>query len=259
LLANLELEQELAYAIDHNQLVLHYQPQVDASGGQLVAVEALVRWQHPTRGLLYPAQFIGLAEESGQIAEMGVWTLREACRQLADWTARGIMVGNMAVNVSALEFRDHRLLDSLQAALEASGVPPQRLEIEITESVLMAETETSQRIIERLRQIGVGIAIDDFGTGYSSLAYLKRLRPHQLKIDRSFVNDTETDSDSRAIVKGVIGLANALGLNVVAEGVETAEQQQFLIEAGCHTLQGYFIAKPLSVDALEDWLRKRTA
>jgi EAL domain-containing protein (putative c-di-GMP-specific phosphodiesterase class I) len=143
--------------------------------------------------------------------------------------------------------------------LEASGVPPQRLEIEITESVLMAETETSQRIIERLRQIGVGIAIDDFGTGYSSLAYLKRLRPHQLKIDRSFVNDTETDSDSRAIVKGVIGLANALGLNVVAEGVETAEQQQFLIEAGCHTLQGYFIAKPLSVDALEDWLRKRTA
>ncbi|CAM8649068.1 COG5001 Predicted signal transduction protein containing a membrane domain, an EAL and a GGDEF domain [Comamonadaceae bacterium] len=259
LLANLELEQELAYAIDHNQLVLHYQPQVDASGCQLVAVEALVRWQHPTRGLLYPAQFIGLAEESGQIAEMGVWTLREACRQLADWTARGIMVGNMAVNVSALEFRDHRLLDSLQAALEASGVPPQRLEIEITESVLMAETETSQRIIERLRQIGVGIAIDDFGTGYSSLAYLKRLRPHQLKIDRSFVNDTETDSDSRAIVKGVIGLANALGLNVVAEGVETAEQQQFLIEAGCHTLQGYFIAKPLSVDALEDWLRKRTA
>ena len=259
LLANLELEQELAYAIDHNQLVLHYQPQVDASGGQLVAVEALVRWQHPTRGLLYPAQFIGLAEESGQIAEMGVWTLREACRQLADWTARGIMVGNMAVNVSALEFRDHRLLDSLQAALEASGVPPQRLEIEITESVLMAETETSQRIIERLRQIGVGIAIDDFGTGYSSLAYLKRLRPHQLKIDRSFVNDTETDSDSRAIVKGVIGLANALGLNVVAEGVETAEQQQFLIEAGCHTLQGYFIAKPLNVDALEDWLRKRTA
>ncbi|MDZ7890688.1 MAG: EAL domain-containing protein [Rhodoferax sp.] len=257
LLANLELEQELAYAIDHNQLVLHYQPQVDATGAQLVAVEALVRWQHPTRGLLYPAQFIGLAEESGQIAEMGVWTLHEACRQLADWTARGIMVGNMAVNVSALEFRDHRLLDSLQAALEASGVPPQRLEIEITESVLMAETETSQRIIERLRQIGVGIAIDDFGTGYSSLAYLKRLRPHQLKIDRSFVNDTETDSDSRAIVKGVIGLANALGLNVVAEGVETADQQQFLIEAGCHTLQGYFIAKPLTVNALEGWIRDR--
>jgi len=255
--ANLELEQELAYAIGHNQLVLHYQPQVDAQSGQLVAVEALVRWQHPTRGLLYPGQFIGLAEESGRIAEMGVWTLREACRQLADWNARGVHVGNMAVNVSALEFRDHRLLDSLQQALDASGIPPQNLEIEITESVLMAETETSQRIIERLRQIGVGIAIDDFGTGYSSLAYLKRLRPNQLKIDRSFVNDADTDSDSRAIVKGVVGLAEALGLNVVAEGVETAEQWAFLRESGCHTLQGYYIARPLTVEVLEQWLRER--
>lgn len=254
--ANLELEQELAYAISHDQLVLHYQPQVCSISGDIVAVEALVRWQHPVRGLLYPGQFIGLAEESGRIAEMGVWTLREACRQMADWTARGIHVGNMAVNVSALEFRDHRLLDSLQDALEASGIPPQHLEIEITESVLMAETETSQRIIERLRQIGVGIAIDDFGTGYSSLAYLKRLRPNQLKIDRSFVSDTDTDSDSRAIVKGVVGLAEALSLNVVAEGVETAEQQAFLREIGCHTLQGYFIAKPLTVDALEQWLQR---
>lgn len=255
--ANLELEQELAYAIGHDQLVLHYQPQVCAKTGEMVAVEALVRWQHPTRGLLYPAQFIGLAEESGRIAEMGVWTLREACRQLADWSARGIHIGNMAVNVSALEFRDHRLLDSLQAALDASGIPPQRLEIEITESVLMAETETSQRIIERLRQIGVGIAIDDFGTGYSSLAYLKRLRPNQLKIDRSFVNDTATDSDSRAIVKGVVGLAEALSLNVVAEGVETEEQRAFLQDIGCHTLQGYWIAKPLTVEALEQWLLNR--
>ena len=188
---------------------------------------------------------------------MGVWTLREACRQLADWTARGIMVGNMAVNVSALEFRDHRLLDSLQAALDASGIAPSELEIEITESVLMAETETSQRIIERLRQLGVGIAIDDFGTGYSSLAYLKRLRPNQLKIDRSFVNDADVDSDSRAIVRGVVGLAEALGLNVVAEGVETVEQQAFLRESGCHTLQGYYIARPLAVQALEAWMADR--
>jgi diguanylate cyclase (GGDEF)-like protein len=255
--ASLELEQQLAHAIAHGELVLHYQPQVDAMTGRLVAVEALVRWQHPTRGLLLPGQFIGLAEESGKIAEMGVWTLREACRQLADWKARGIQVGNMAVNVSALEFRDHRLLDSLQAALDASGIAPSELEIEITESVLMAETETSQRIIERLRQLGVGIAIDDFGTGYSSLAYLKRLRPNQLKIDRSFVNDADVDSDSRAIVRGVVGLANALGLNVVAEGVETVEQQAFLRESGCHTLQGYYIARPLAVDALEVWMAAR--
>jgi len=255
--ASLELEQQLAHAIAHGELVLHYQPQVDAMTGRLVAVEALVRWQHPTRGLLLPGQFIGLAEESGKIAEMGVWTLREACRQLADWKARGIQVGNMAVNVSALEFRDHRLLDSLQAALDASGIAPSELEIEITESVLMAETETSQRIIERLRQLGVGIAIDDFGTGYSSLAYLKRLRPNQLKIDRSFVNDADVDSDSRAIVRGVVGLANALGLNVVAEGVETVEQQAFLRESGCHTLQGYYIARPLAVEALEVWMAAR--
>lgn len=255
--ASLELEQQLAHAIAHGELVLHYQPQVDAMTGRMVAVEALVRWQHPTRGLLLPGQFIGLAEESGKIAEMGVWTLREACRQLADWKARGILVGNMAVNVSALEFRDHRLLDSLQAALAASGIAPNELEIEITESVLMAETETSQRIIERLRQLGVGIAIDDFGTGYSSLAYLKRLRPNQLKIDRSFVNDADVDSDSRAIVRGVVGLANALGLNVVAEGVETVEQQAFLRESGCHTLQGYYIARPLAVEALEAWMADR--
>lgn len=255
--ASLELEQQLAHAIAHGELVLHYQPQVDAKTGRMVAVEALVRWQHPTRGLLYPGQFIGLAEESGKIAEMGVWTLREACRQLADWKARGIQVGNMAVNVSALEFRDHRLLDSLQAALDASGIAPSELEIEITESVLMAETETSQRIIERLRQLGVGIAIDDFGTGYSSLAYLKRLRPNQLKIDRSFVNDADVDSDSRAIVRGVIGLADALGLNVVAEGVETVEQQAFLRESGCHTLQGFYIARPLAVEALESWMVNR--
>jgi diguanylate cyclase (GGDEF)-like protein len=252
--ATLELEHQLAHAIANNELVLHYQPQVDAQTGRMVAVEALVRWQHPTRGLMLPGQFIGLAEESGKISEMGVWTLREACRQLAAWKARGILVGNMAVNVSALEFRDHRLLDSLQAALDASGISPNELEIEITESVLMAETETSQRIIERLRQLGVGIAIDDFGTGYSSLAYLKRLRPNQLKIDRSFVSDAAEDSDSRAIVRGVVGLANALGLTVVAEGVETAEQQEFLRESGCHTLQGYFIARPLAVEALEVWM-----
>jgi diguanylate cyclase len=255
--ASLEMEQQLAHAISHGELVLHYQPQVDAVTGRLVAVEALVRWQHPTRGLLLPGQFIGMAEETGKIAEMGVWTLREACRQLADWKSRGLQVGNMAVNVSALEFRDHRLLDSLQAALAASGISPRELEIEITESVLMAETETSQRIIERLRQLGVGIAIDDFGTGYSSLAYLKRLRPNQLKIDRSFVNDTASDSDSQAIVKGVVGLANALGLNVVAEGVETEAQQTFLRESGCHTLQGYYIARPLTVDALEVWMTNR--
>jgi diguanylate cyclase (GGDEF)-like protein len=254
LLAHMELEKQLAQAIRGGELVLHYQPQVDAVSGVLVGLEALVRWKHPERGLLFPGQFIAVAEESGLIAEMGVWTLREACRQQALWKARGLQVGTMAVNVSALEFRDHRLLDSLQAALQESGVSPGELEVEITESVLMAETDTSLRIIARLHELGVGIAIDDFGTGYSSLSYLKRLRPTQLKIDRSFVRDADTDSDSRAIVTGVISLAKALGLKMVAEGVETEQQRQFLRDAGCHTLQGFLIARPLAVDALEQWM-----
>ena len=255
--AAMELEGQLGHAIANGQLVLHYQPQVDANTGMLVGLEALVRWQHPERGLLYPGYFIGMAEESGQIADMGVWTLNEACRQKAMWKARGLDVGCMSVNVSALEFRDHRLLESLQAALSRHGLLPGELELEITESVLMAETETSQRIIDRVRALGVGIAIDDFGTGYSSLSYLKRLRPNQLKIDRSFVSDTATDNDSRAIVKGVIGLASALGLQVVAEGVETSEQLQFLRENGCTILQGYLIARPLPVEALESWMDTR--
>lgn len=255
--ASLELEQQLGEAIVNGELVLHYQPQVDAKTGRLVGVEALVRWQHPQRGLLYPGTFIGIAEECGKIADMGVWTLSEACRQLADWKARDLQIGVMAVNVSAQEFRDHRLLESLQRALDQSGIAPFELEIEITESVLMAETDTSQRIIECMRELGVGIGIDDFGTGYSSLSYLKRLRPNQLKIDRSFVSDTATDSDSRAIVNGIVGLANALSLTVVAEGVETLEQEQFLRDIGCQTLQGYFIGRPMPVEQFEAWISKR--
>lgn len=255
--ATLELEQQLSQAVAGGELVLHYQPQVDARSGRLVGVEALVRWLHPQRGLLYPGAFIGVAEECGKIADIGVWTLGAACAQLAAWKARGIDVGCVAVNVSALEFRDHRLLDSVQRALDTSGLAPSELEIEITESVLMADTEVSQRIIERLRELGVGLAIDDFGTGYSSLAYLKRLRPTQLKIDQTFVHDAATDADSRAIVNGVISLATALGLGVVAEGVETREQQDFLTESGCSTLQGYLIARPLPADAFEQWVAAR--
>jgi diguanylate cyclase (GGDEF)-like protein len=255
--SNMELERQFGQAIVAGELVLHYQPQVDAITGALTGVEALVRWQHPQRGLLYPAHFIGMAEETGKIAEMGVWTLGEACRQMAQWKASGIHVGCMSVNVSSLEFRDHRLIDSVQAALSASGIAPAELEIEITESVLMAETDTSQRIIEHLREIGVGIAIDDFGTGYSSLSYLKRLHPNQLKIDQSFVSDASTDNDSKAIIQGVVGLANALSLSVVAEGVETSDQLQFLRASGCHILQGYYIARPLSVDQLEAWVAQR--
>lgn len=251
---NLELERALGAAIANDELVLHYQPQVDARTGRLIGVEALVRWQHPTRGLLYPGAFIGVAEECGKIADMGAWTLAAACHQMTQWAQRGIEVGRMSVNVSALEFRGHRLLENLQSVLASSGLDPSRLELEITESVLMTDTDSSQHIIDRVRSLGVGIAIDDFGTGYSSLAYLKRLRPTQLKVDQSFVRDLEQDVDSRAIVKGVLGLAAALGLSVVAEGVETPMQRQFLTEAGCPILQGYLIARPLPPAQLEAWI-----
>ncbi len=254
---SLQIEYELGVAIKNNELVLHYQPQVDAVSGKIVGVEALVRWQHPKRGLLYPGAFIGIAEESGKIADMGVWTLHAACKQLGDWRAHGLDVGRMAVNVSALEFRDHRLLDSLQSALEKSDIAAKSLDVEITESVLMDDTSTSQQIIGHMRTLGVGIAIDDFGTGYSSLAYLKRLRPTQLKIDQSFVSDIESGEDSRAIVKGILGLASALGLSVVAEGVETVEQLEFLRDAGCPVLQGYLVSKPLPANELERWLGMR--
>lgn len=254
-----ELEKELAHAIITGQLVMHYQPQVDARTGDLLGVEALVRWQHPVRGLLLPGHFIGVAEESGLIADMGAWTLNAACHQKAMWKAAGLQTGCMSVNVSALEFRDHRLIQNLQTALADHGLAPGDLEIEVTESVLMVDTETSQRMMERIRELGVGISIDDFGTGYSSLSYLKRLRPNQLKIDRSFVNDSCNDNDSRAIVQGVIGLAKALGLTVVAEGVETSEQLAFLRESGCHIAQGYLLSRPLTVEGLEAWIAQAPA
>ena len=252
---NMQLELELDIALRKDELVLHYQPQIDAKTGKLLGVEALVRWQHPMRGLLFPGSFISIAEESGKIADMTIWVLKTACLQHSNWLARGLHIGQMSVNVSALEFRDHRLLDSLQQAISISGIQATNLDIEITESVLMEDTDISQQIIEHLRSLGVGIAIDDFGTGYSSLTYLKRLRPTQIKIDQSFVGDIESSEDSRAIVKGILGLASALGLSVVAEGVETSEQRQFLKEAGCPVLQGYLLSKPLPADELELWLK----
>ena len=253
--ASVALEQQLSDAIERREFVLFYQPQVHAQQGQVVGCEALLRWNHPARGLLAPGEFIAMAEESGLIAEVGLWVRDEACAQLARWKADGLFTGVMAINVSALEFRDHRLVDSLRAALARHGIAPHEVEVELTESALMADSDTSLRIIDRLLELGVRLAIDDFGTGYSSLAYLKRLRPHQLKIDRSFVRDIATDADDRAIVKGVIGLAHTLGMEVTAEGVEDEEQRAFLRQEGCTCLQGYGIARPMPAADLAAWVR----
>jgi diguanylate cyclase (GGDEF)-like protein len=251
LLATLQLEQELVRALERNEFVLHYQPQVASATGVLLGCEALIRWNHPERGMVPPAQFIGVAEQCGLIADIGAWTLRAACAQIAQWKAARIPFGSVAVNVSALEFRNHRLVDTLTQAMTEFGVAPDELEIEITESVLMTDTDTTHRIVERLHALGVRLAVDDFGTGYSSLAYLKHLRPSKVKIDRSFVRDLSDDESDRVLVKAIVQLAHTLDISVVAEGVETTEQRDFLRQIGCNVLQGYLISRPQPAEAFE--------
>ncbi len=244
------LERELELALAQDQFELHYQPQVGAADGVVAGCEALIRWRHPQRGLVPPGQFIPAAEQCGLIADIGAWTLRTACRQIADWKAAGVPFGSVAVNVSALEFRGRRLLDTLESAMAEHDVQPHELELEITESVLMMDTDSAQRIVARLREMQMPLAVDDFGTGYSSLAYLKHLRPSKLKIDRSFVRDIEDDPDDRVIVQAIVGLAHSLGIRVVAEGVETEGQREFLRGIGCELIQGYLTSRPQpAVDA----------
>ncbi|NRF66905.1 EAL domain-containing protein [Aquincola sp. S2] len=242
--ATLRLEKELQYALLHDEFVLHYQPLVAAVGGTVLGCEALIRWMHPVRGMVPPLQFIPAAEQSGLISELGNWTVRAACAQIARWKAAGLNFGTVAVNVSALEFRHHRLVDTLTQAMADFGVQPDELEIELTESVLMTDTETTQRIVERLHALGLRLVVDDFGTGYSSLAYLKHLRPSKIKIDRSFVRDLPADEDDRVLVRAIVQLARALGIAVVAEGVETEPQREFLCGIGCTALQGFLLARP---------------
>jgi len=253
--ATVQLERELRQALAENEFVLHYQPQVDAGSGELLGCEALIRWQHPQRGLVPPLQFIGAAEHCGLISEVGAWTIRTACAQIARWKAAGLAFGCLAVNVSALEFRNHRLIDTLTRAMADFSVQPQELEIELTESVLMTDTQTTQRIVERLHGLGLPLAVDDFGTGYSSLAYLKHLRPSKIKIDRSFITDLPGDEDDRVLVQAIVQLARALGIRVVAEGVETPAQRDFLHRIGCGTLQGYLISRPQPSEGFERFVR----
>ncbi len=256
LLANLQLEQEMRQALERDEFVLFYQPQVDAGTGVLSGCEALIRWRHPVRGLVPPLEFIPAAEQCGLISEIGAWTIRTACAQIARWKRSGISFGSVAVNVSALEFRSHRLLDTLTSAMADFGVQPHELEIELTETVLMTDTDTSQVIVDRLHALGLPLALDDFGTGYSSLAYLKRLHPSKIKIDRSFVRDLPDDSDDRVLVQAIVQLAAAMGIQVIAEGVETQAQRSFLHGIGCGLLQGYLISRPQEADGFERFVRQ---
>ena len=253
----LMVENGLRRALAENELVLHYQPQVDARTGQLMGVEALVRWQHPELGLLMPDRFVPNAESSGQIEAVGSWVLRTACRQLREWESRGLGGLDMAVNVSAVEFSRPGFIARVREVLESTGMDPHRLELEITETALM---QALPELVARLGDIsamGVRLALDDFGTGYSSLGYLKRLPLHCVKIDRSFVNDLPDDKEDAAIVRATLSMAHALGLEVVAEGVELPEQRDFLRAAGCDQLQGWLVSRPMAAAAFEMWRQQR--
>ncbi len=251
--ANLTLENELREALERQELVLYYQPKICLTDGRMLGVEALVRWQHPRRGLLPPAEFIELAEKSGLILPLGDWVLAEACRQAALWSARGFTLP-VAVNVSPQQIEKTSLAERVQALLAEHGLPPTALQIELTETTLMANPERVAAALQQLHEIGVIIAIDDFGTGYSSLSRLRQLPIDLLKIDKSFVTQSEHDVKDALVVRTVIALAQSLGLDTIAEGVESQGQATLLRDAGCIVCQGYLYAHPKPPEELESWL-----
>ena len=249
----LRLETELRQALEREQFELVYQPKLNLRTNMVSGVEALLRWRSPHRGLVSPVEFIPLLEETGLIVPIGTWVLRTACAQAAAWARAGLDM-NMAVNLSARQFRDKNLTTLIQSALEDAELPANRLELEVTESLLMEDSVGSQAALMRIKQMGIHISVDDFGTGYSSLAYLKRFPIDTLKIDRSFMQDLAIDPDDTAIVHAVIALARSLRLTVVAEGVETFGQLGFLRETLCEQAQGYFIGRPMDAVAFEAWM-----
>jgi EAL domain-containing protein (putative c-di-GMP-specific phosphodiesterase class I) len=240
----LAVEADLAAALEHGELELHYQPKVSLDDRRPTGTEALVRWRHPRRGLLPPAEFIGAAEELGLMASLGRWVLSAACREAAAW--QGIRALTVAVNVSAEQLRHDDLLATATGALGDSGLPAACLELELTESLLVQDLDAAARTVGRLRELGVRVAIDDFGTGYSSLRYLGHLPADALKIDRGFVAGATSDARDACVVRAVIGLGHHLGLRVVAEGIETEDQAAFLTSEGCDEGQGYLFAPPLA-------------
>lgn len=254
-LEHLRIAHGLRQAVKQNQFMLHYQPQIDLRTGQLIGAEALIRWNHPTEGLVRPEQFVGIAEQTGLIVEMGDWVLCEACRQAVAWQQAGLPPMVVAVNVSAVQFRRGDFEQSVLTALEQSGLAPQYLEIELTESVLLYDMDIMMSLMSRLKNLGVKLAIDDFGAGYSSLSYLKKFKVDRLKIDQSFVRDIARDPEDRAIVSAIVQMARSLHLRSIAEGVETAAQLEFLSEQGCDEAQGYFYSRPIPPEAFEVFVR----
>jgi EAL domain-containing protein (putative c-di-GMP-specific phosphodiesterase class I) len=253
----LSLHNGLQIALRENEFVLHYQPLVSLSTGRTVGFEALVRWQHPEKGLVMPGAFIPVAEETGVILGLGEWVLATACRQLKAWHEKGLRDLRIAVNFSARQFQERHLAHTVSRALADSGLEPRHLEIEITESIAMEGAEVVVANLNLLRSMGIGIAIDDFGTGYSSMSYLKRYPVTSLKIDRSFVTDLPDNAADAGIVRAIIEMAHGSRLHVTAEGVETKEQFVRLQEAGCDEMQGYWVSRPLTLEGVDQHLTEQ--
>ncbi len=245
---------DLRTALKTNQFELFYQPQIDATSGRIVGLESLVRWIHPEDGLISPMKFIPIAEEMGLIVPLGEWILNEACRTASAWINMGYDDLKVSVNVSVNQFKDPGFKASVVAALQSSGLDPQNLVLEITESLLMDDIDQQVILFQKIKQLGISFSIDDFGTGYSSLSYLKKFPIDELKIDRSFILEVPVNNEDNAIVKAIIAMAHALGQKVVAEGVEEADQLEFLSRHHCDTIQGYYFSKPLSKDEFNDYL-----
>lgn len=251
------LENDLRRALEQRELCLYYQPQIDLNSGRITGLEALVRWQHKDRGLVSPVHFIPLAEETGLIEPLGEWVLQQACERFQRWLEQGLNLGKIAVNLSTRQFRQETFEKTVAAILQKSGLSPEHLELEITESSAMENAANTINMLNCLSDMGLSLAIDDFGTGYSSLAYLQRFPIQKLKIDRSFILDVDRNKQEGAIAKSIIDLAHNMSLQVIAEGVERPSQSRWLIDRGCDQVQGFYYSKPLSEEQLMELVDNR--
>jgi diguanylate cyclase (GGDEF)-like protein len=258
-LERLTLETSLRRALERGEFFLHYQAKLEFKTNRITGVEALLRWQHPDLGMVGPTRFIPIAEETGLIVPIGRWVLQTACAQNVAWQREGLPPVCMAVNLSARQFVDENFLKDITAALEGSGMNPELLELELTESMVMQNPERAAKLLAAIKRLGVRIAIDDFGVGYSSLAQIKRFPIDTLKVDRSFIRDLAENAEDRAITEAIIAMGKTLSLTVVAEGVETQEQQAFLSEHACDEMQGYYFSKPIAHDEFGNLLREHFA
>src|SRR5208337_3368044 len=251
----LTIENGLRLALDKKELFLVYQPQMDITTGTITGLEALLRWQHPELGLVPPDRFIRIAENSGLIMPIGEWVLRTACSQARKWQDEGLSAVSVAVNVSAVQFRQEGFRKTIRSVLDETGLAPQYLELELTESLLLSNADVMFSVLQQLTAMGLRLAIDDFGTGYSSLSYLKQFPVSKLKIDRSFIRDLAGNPDDAAITTAIISMAKSLNLRVIAEGVENEAQMSFLRARQCDEIQGYYFSKPLPADACAEKIR----